>query len=780
MTLVWRSCWIGSGQYLNVKDLDPRILSFILRLTGLFTASNDYFDELEENGIVSSLFGNPANLGTEVWEEATVRCGWLLGIQNMLRHEAALQFLQKHGSIEAIIQLQKDSSLFVASAAIQLLANVLTFSFQNSELANIPLDTDTTNTITSVPSPECQDCAYAIIEHIEGFLRSSIPSKVRQALKLLSKVSGTCHPVVIASLWPKVAESVELLVKGDLDGIGQQLVELFVNLSRTAPSEVLDSGIWELMGILLNTLKQNEALALASGVIKLQNCPQPLRRQSLTTVLQPLNSIAVSSTQPQDSALLEVPSGCRADIEDHLIRKSTCINLLCQTISYLRELLETPLQPVDLQCDALTSSLLTVLQMCTGAAIPTSPAGVMFSKHLIGCIKVQRAGLDTLGAVAQWAGSCKEVGNTMNLLLDYLRNPDTDPTVLKKSLQALLCWMQHCNEATDSHTLGSKVQEFLNGDFTSVLKKRLFDIRWEVRDSTLEFLGHLCFQFKESDSFCVLLASSGIQQLIVDLLSDPESYVRASAVTALGQMKYLAHDWQPLLNQETILSRLLEILKQDSEGFPRRAVVKVFAEWAKHCDVLSGQELENSISVVLMAGSGDLDWEVKVHSLEVAEAFIDQAVAKLSPCPYTALLTRNPQSAEVRSFLQNLCDVGIFSVLFNALWDCDRPAAQKACEILIKLKKIISSGNRADGKEVHEILNGHSLGRESFSSWLSDHGLNLQNGTHVLEVIIALDLEFQHRQLDCSSDHIESSLRSLLQDILAAASHSDEDGADCY
>uniref|UniRef100_UPI00398F088B BRCA1-associated ATM activator 1 isoform X1 n=1 Tax=Pristiophorus japonicus TaxID=55135 RepID=UPI00398F088B len=772
------------------RNLNPSVLSFIMRLTGLFAASEEYFHKLEDDGIMSSLFGNAANLGTEAWEEATVRCGWLLGIQNMLQHEALIPFLFKYDCIDKIIRLQKDPSIFVASTASQLLANILSFSLRCSELATLGNSkirlTDTIGTVTALHSADWSDCVCAIIGHIEDFLRSDLTSNVQQALKLLSKVSGSSHPVAIVSLWPKIEGSAELLLKGDLTGIGQPLAELFLNVSRIIPCDVSEAKIWDLLGLLLRSLNQAEALTLASGILKLQNCPQPLRMQAVTAVFQPLNYIiTVTSVQPQgDTVLLDVPSNYRADIEQRLSRKSACINLLCQTLSHLWEFLQMPSRKIELPYQALTNSVLTVLQLCIGTAVPTTSAGINISRHLIGCVKVQRAGMDVLGAITQWAEGIKEVDNALSSLLDYIRSPDTDCTVLKKSLQALLHWMLRCTEAADSNVLEPKLQEFLHGDFISVMKKRLFDVHWEIRDSTLEFFGQLCFQFKEIESFCLLIGSCGISPLLLELLSDPESYVRASAVTALGKMNYLSHNWQMLPNEKSatamkgnILSSLMDILNQDTEGFPRRAVVKVFSDWLKNSHMLSSCELENLVPVILKIGSYDLDWEVKVHTLELAEVFIDQLTSNLSTSPYAVVLSNNTRSAQVKVFLQKLCDVGIFNTLFHALWDCDRPVAQKACEILLKIKKIASS---EDNIEIHNKSDKHKPNRESFSNWLSHNNLNLQNVNDTIEVMIALDLELQHQQLERSSDHIESSLRSLLQDILAAAENADDSGADCY
>ncbi|XP_059509866.1 BRCA1-associated ATM activator 1 isoform X2 [Stegostoma tigrinum] len=649
------------------KDIHPNILSFIMKLTGLFAASENYFIQLEDNGIMRHLFGNPKKLGTGAWEEATVRCGWLLGIQNMLQHEAVIEFLYKYDCIDEIIRLQEDPSIFVASTASQLLADILSFSLQHSKHAALGSSStiQLSNKVTVLHSTNWPDYISPITGHIEDFLKSDITSNVQQALKLLSKVSGTRHPVAVILLWPKIEESVELLLKGDLTGIGQPLAELFLNVSRSVPSEVLELKFWPLLGLLLRSMNQIEALTLASGILKLKNCPQSLRMQAVTTLFQPLNFIiAVTSIQtPEDTVLLDVSSDYRVDIENCLSRKSTCINLLCQILSYLWELLQMSLQTTELPFKALMKSVVTVLRLCIGAAIPITSTVVNISRHLIGCIKVQRGGIDVLGALPQWAAGIEEVDCALTLLHDYVSNPDTDCTVLKKSLQALFRWMSHCIEPVNSHVLEPKLKEFLHGDFMSVMKKRLFDVHWEIRDSTLEFLGQVCFQFKGVESFCQLLGSCGIPHLVLELLSDPESYVRASAITALGKMNYLSPKWQMLPNENSvtavkvnILSYLLHILNQDTEGFPRRAAIKVLADWLKNSHILSSGELENFIPIILKIGSNDLDWEVKVHTLELAEAFIDRSVSNLSISPCAVLMSNSTGSTQVNVFLQTLCE----------------------------------------------------------------------------------------------------------------------------
>ncbi|XP_052360074.1 BRCA1-associated ATM activator 1-like, partial [Oncorhynchus keta] len=147
-----------------------------------------------------------------------------------------------------------------------------------------------------------------------------------------------------------------------------------------------------------------------------------------------------------------------------------------------------------------------------------------------------------------------------------------------------------------------------------LLKKRVCDVRWEVRDSTLEFLGQLCEAL-----------SCTVTPILLEALCDQESYVRASAISALARTLPLSDQQGEPGNQtqEQTLGQLLDILSQDSEGFPRRAVVQYFISWLK-THPSSSSSSSSSLCSVLSLGSTDLDWEVKVHTLELVELLMEE------------------------------------------------------------------------------------------------------------------------------------------------------------
>lgn len=75
----------------------------------------------------------------------------------------------------------------------------------------------------------------------------------------------------------------------------------------------------------------------------------------------------------------------------------------------------------------------------------------------------------------------------------------------------------------------------LNLDLLTGVEKRACDPRWEVRDSTVEFLGQLYCLPSRNSADSALLSERLTAPLLREALQDPESYVRASAVSALAR-----------------------------------------------------------------------------------------------------------------------------------------------------------------------------------------------------------------------------------------------------
>lgn len=187
------------------------------------------------------------------------------------------------------------------------------------------------------------------------------------------------------------------------------------------------------------------------------------------------------------------------------------------------------------------------------------------------------------------------------------------------------------------------------------------------------------------------------------------------------------------------------------------------------------------MATVLQAVSRDLDWEVRVQGLELARVFLTQALGQPSlHCPYTVGLPRASSPRPHPEFLQTLCRLPLFEFAFCALLDCDRPVAQKACDLLLFLrdKTVPCSSPREAGDSPNSASVEAALQR--WREGEQAQPLGDLDPEAMLAILRALDLEGLQGRLAKSSDHVEKSPQSLLQDMLATVGVLEENEADCY
>ncbi|MBN3322548.1 BRAT1 protein, partial [Atractosteus spatula] len=726
----------------KLKINEPTVLSFVLRLVGILAATEEGFCFLEEQDILHSLFGNPGLTHTQLWDEAIVRSGWINGLWSMLQHWRVMHFIIMNDFTKMILNLQIDRSLFVASAANQLVAHILNFpkkvpAHSSSDNSDIWQNSVACECNTYAEQTEWANCTIKIAQHVGDALHSDISFHTHQSLKLLTLALVHCQPQVMEVLWQKTEAAIKTRMGNGQIVMEQPFLEVLLTASR-----------------------------------QLYCSPHILRSKAIQVILQPLDFL-------EGGFVLE-----KLATKKQLSQKRSCSSLLCLSLYHTEELLCMDTLHQEVPGKSLFCSVLTVLRACIGMALPCSSKNSNIFKNLIGCTKVQKSAMDTLSRLAQCSGSSEFLSEAFLVLHEYLQNSDTDSSVLTKAMQAVLNWLFCCSEIPLTWL-------FLKQDLFSVLEKRLCDVRWEVRDSTLEFLTRLTIRFQDKGGFPAILMSTGVPSLLHSLLSDPESYVRASAICALGQTSFVMGKEEDLKSvpgvQKELASHLVDILANDTECFPRRAVVRVFSKWLKHPSQQPIQHLEKNAITVLDLGSNDLDWEVKIHTLELAEIWISQTLAKpvLSCCPYTVALPAHSILSLTES-VQKLLDLKIFDVLFNGLFDCDRPVAQKACSILLSLKRVIIEDNSVTHCTLTYDLKGQQLAADTLTKYFSKSSESIHVSTDqqrqlgIVEVLSSLDLEAMQQTLARSSDHIENSPRSLLKDILAATHTTADNAVDCY
>ena len=162
--------------------------------------------------------------------------------------------------------------------------------------------------------------------------------------------------------------------------------------------------------------------------------------------------------------------------------------------------------------------------------------------------------------------------------------------------------------------------------------------------------------------------------------------------------------------------------------------------------------------------------------------------------------------------LAGLVEQGVLAVLLSGLFDCDRPVALKACGLLMDLRDAVcptpagaapSAAVAAVtcklqgcswGKEIEVLLeragvvaNGSKGEGSKGCDWTGDEEEEEEGGgsVRVCDVLRSLDLDERLSVLSQSSDHVQNSPLSLLQDILSigdrhADPNSQEVIVDCY
>ncbi|NXG61068.1 BRAT1 protein, partial [Hemiprocne comata] len=770
---------------LALPEPSPSILSFTLQLAGILAASENRFQHLQQEQLLVRLFGQDGPLNSAAWADASVRSGWVRGVHSMVQHRPALALLCRAGGIDVIFALQGDPSLFVASAASQLLVHMLTLSAESE-------------TAKPATTKDCDwpECAQMIIKHIEDSLRSSSASHIKQSLKLLTSLFGSCHAAWTKVLWSGIAKQIESFLMEETAQAQPMLANLLLNMAWSPVFNGTEGSFWALVTSALEHLTPVQVGPLAVGILKFYKCPQDVRIQALTVLLQPMDCILRAASQPLEySGLLDESVSDPTTVESLLSSKSSCAGLLCQTLTHLEQLLSRVHLPVDLPCPSLLRSLMTILQFCHGLLSPASPLGSTISRILINSSRVQGSALDVLAALSEQKGCDTLIGSVFDVLLAYLESPNTSPTVLKKTFQATSKWLVHLQKLSCSNSQWQQTEKVLEGVFL-VLQKRLYSPCWEVRDSSLEFLTVLIKQLRDQEEFRKSLLSSDVPRLTQDLLEDPESYVRASAVTAVGHLAFITYfaPESPVIgnwyNKENTVEKLQEILSMDPEGFPRRAVISIFTEWLRRGCTGQLEDTEQFVSKVIQTVEHDLDWEVRLGGLELVAIFCNQTIYQrgLSEHPYSPVSAAVTSSVHQEEVLKIFCRAKLFSFLFQSLCDCDKPVGQRACDLLIVLSSNFYPISTLEASE--EIGNSparpgiawlqRTLRQGSLAQNFPTDGVDFQDPESMMLALGTIDFVELHDELNKSTDHLEKSPKSLLEDILATVGTIEENEADCY
>lgn len=220
-------------------------------------------------------------------------------------------------------------------------------------------------------------------------------------------------------------------------------------------------------------------------------------------------------------------------------------------------------------------------------------------------------------------------------------------------------------------------------------------------------------------------------------------------------------------------------------------MISIFTEWLRQGCTGQLEETGQFVSRVIQTAEHDLDWEVRFGCLELVQAFCNQIFCQHVPpkCPPASSAVRS--SIHENESLQILCQAKLFSFLFRSLCDCDKILGQRACDILLALSSYFYPfGTPRNLDKPVDLPAEHSV------AWLQRtlrqgslaqnfptdgvNGVDFEDPESMMLALGTVDLIELHDELNKSSDHVEKSPQSLLQDILATVGTIEENEADCY
>ncbi|CAL9700103.1 unnamed protein product [Knipowitschia caucasica] len=742
---------------------DPAIICFTIKLTGLLAATVKGFHILQDRSNLTKVFDVKQWQEAGLWEDPSVRSGWVHGLRSMMQHQEALSLFLQSELTEHLLRLQTDPSLFVASSSNQLLAHILLFYQPEPPITNgkdlTPEETCMTQngSILSASSSQYNTLVMGICDYLKESLlpkEQEHPQQKARLLRLIAQVLSQAHAPLRGKLFDAVYGPLEGMVTAANGQLTLPLMELI--LAANSQSSPVAS---RLLCAMFEVGQATERIRAAAAVIHLGFCDPVHTPKAVKILLQPLVAL---TGQPG------LCSNTEGEIQEELQNKTTCTSIILTCVTQLHQITLLPDHFLPCKPLLIVSSVVSLLHMSIGGAVASSTCGEV-NRCIIGNGKIQKSALEALAAVCVCSGASDKVHEVFTILLMFLNHPDSDPTVLHKCYQAVLKWTKVC-------TNQSWMSDELRQDLLRVVQKRICDQRWETRDSTVEFLGQ---QSALTASQSLLLEECSTLPLLMEALQDQESYVRASAVSALAQV--LHRGWKQgatvSAQQTDIVAKLQTILCEDTEGFSRRAVVQFFISWYS-CSSFS--LLMSSIPSILSRGSSDLDWEVKVHTLELAKLLMDSSLIDHTQPSHPYAINPQPTSnCSLEDSLSHLVEQGVITALLSGLFDCDRPVGLKACLLLMNLQETLKNTeckvkcsllSWGWGQEIRSLI-GNSVGTEG--------SVNVQEVLHCLHLEKRLDI------LSRSSDHVQNSPLSLLQDILTAQdvhSHSEDQEVivDCY
>ncbi|KAK3090340.1 hypothetical protein FSP39_011039 [Pinctada imbricata] len=195
--------------------------------------------------------------------------------------------------------------------------------------------------------------------------------------------------------------------------------------------------------------------------------------------------------------------------------KSTCINIICQSLQGITSIKEKVEKFEDL-----------ILRLFQSVVLDSPMARAKYNAYVFRNRKVLLKCLDILVQDTEML-QCEPALKCLETLMKSHDNH----LIFSKSLDCMKCCFPVMlkQKSDHSHSLQS-----LMVSMTTCIQLQLCSMQWEVRDSTLNFIRHILINHSDSPEISSWIKDNKFLLYIYQGLSDSESYVRASAISSLS------------------------------------------------------------------------------------------------------------------------------------------------------------------------------------------------------------------------------------------------------
>ncbi|XP_029639340.2 uncharacterized protein LOC115214308 isoform X2 [Octopus sinensis] len=515
-------------------------------------------------------------------------------------------------------------------------------------------------------------------------------------------------------------------------------------------------------------------------------------------------------------------TGCNKQISLNDINPPECEARLCNTIECLERLVDPKLLQKDIIKTTIqlsTTCFLKFFHKTTDTESLQTSEYYQFFKVISNSTKLLLKMLHYFQKLAcnksefLISQDCQVM--LINILVNIVQEIGQNLLVVSQSFDCLWLYMlpvlkmKDAIDSTDkgtNNTMTDSTVKDLPSKVSSVIKYCLCHPQWEIRDSAMEFLSK-SFAASNTPELQSWVQENKLHSLAYSSLSDGESYVRATCISALLHLLNIDDLWSNFLSTvekspADIQQDIMNILETDSEAFARRAAAKFLLKLSK--TVHGRNQLAVFHKAMYNVLQDDLDWEVKKVSIEYWESIIiseeQSTLQSTTNVPsYAAGLVMSGEickactNCKILKMLSKLQQINCIDSLLLAYRDCDYSVQEEAGRVLVNLKKflaehikledigqcLVKTVNMEDAQDLYQCCS-----KDCCRS--CERSAKKHKGVAFVEMLSELDVSsyLQDCQMNCDL-YIKNPL-SLIEDILAdcdegeMSEEDDENVLDCY